>query len=309
MSLRIPAAFAIIYLVWGSTYYALRLVVESMPPLASAGLRFATAGLLLIALSRARGERLPTRRQWRSSAVVGLLLFLGGSGSVAWGQAAGVPSGTAALLVATVPLWMTLISHGFGDRAPRRAWIGLGVGLLGLAWLMRPESRLPSAAFVMLLGASAWALGSVLSRRLPGPGGTGMAAGAQMLIGGAALLVSGVATGELSAGLPTPPLSAVLAWIYLVLLGSVVGFATYSWLLRRVATEKVATYAYVNPIVAIAIGTVAGEPLLRDTVIAMLVVLGAVAWTITSRKPAPVRCRAIDPCTDLAARPPEPKPC
>ncbi|MFO0633039.1 MAG: EamA family transporter [Nannocystaceae bacterium] len=279
-----PLAFATLYLVWGSTYLALRQLVAAAPAGISAGLRFATAGAILYVLARRRGAPRPSASQWRTAAVIGACMFTIGSGSVAYGQAAGVPSGTAALLIATVPLWMTVLGRLRGEGTPLSAWIGLLLGFGGVAWLVRPGAGLPAASLWLVLGAAAWAHGSLAYRRQRAPMGALMAAGTQMLAGGALLTIVGACAGELS----TPSQldgSAVVAWVYLVAVGSVVGFATYTWLLGRVAPAKVATYAYVNPVVALALGAAAGEPLTIDALAAMVLVLVAVAWTIRARDP------------------------
>lgn len=295
MSLRLRTllAFLVIYLVWGSTYFGVRVVVADVPPMLAFGARFGAAGLVLAAVGRVRGEALPTRRELRSSLVIGVLLFVCGSGSIAWAQAGGLPSGTAALLVATVPLWMTLIGHAYGERTPMMAWAGLVLGFGGTALLVRPDAGAPWLAVIVVLGAAGWALGSLLARRMPLPRGGSMAAGSQMIAGGLALAGLGVARGELAmpAELTTP---AVLAWLYLVVFGSVLGFRAYAWLLQHVAPAKVGTYAYVNPVLAVAIGGLTGEPISLETGWAMALVLTGVACTVATRTATPVRAVTPD---------------
>lgn len=288
-----PLAFATLYLVWGSTYLALRHLVAAAPAGLSAGLRFATAGAILYVIARRRGAPRPSASQWRTAAVIGAFLFTIGSGSVAYGQAAGVPSGTAAMLIATVPLWMTVLGRLRGQSTPLSAWIGLLLGFGGVAWLVRPGAGLPAASLWLVFGAAAWAHGSLSLRRGREPMGALMAAGTQMLAGGTLLAIVGACAGELAvpSQLDAP---AVLAWVYLVAVGSVVGFATYTWLLGRVAPAKVATYAYVNPVVALVLGAAAGEPITLDAVAAMALVLVAVAWTIRARDPV-AAARAVPP--------------
>lgn len=285
--LRTLVAFLVVYLVWGSTYLAVRLVVADVPPLVSLGARFVVAGLVLAGVGRLRGEELPTRRQWRSAAVIGVLLFVCGSGSIAWAQSNGLPSGTAALLVATVPLWMTLLGRGFGERTPTMAWGGLVLGFAGTALLVRPGSGgAPWLAGVVVLGSIGWALGSLLARRMALPRGGSMAAGAQMLTGGVVLIGVGILRGELAmpATLTAP---AFLAWAYLVLFGSVLAFRAYAWLLQHVAPAKVGTYAYVNPVIAVALGGLAGESISAATGWAMALVLTGVACTVAARAATP----------------------
>ncbi|MBL8947351.1 MAG: EamA family transporter [Myxococcales bacterium] len=289
MSLRLRTllAFLVVYLVWGSTYFAVRLVVADVPPLVSLGARFVVAGLVLAAFGHLRGEATPTGRQWRSAAIIGVLLFVCGSGSIAWAQSNGLPSGTAALLVATVPLWMTLLGRGFGERTPTMAWGGLVLGFAGTALLVRPGSGgAPWLAAVVVLGAIGWALGSLLARRMALPRGGSMAAGAQMLTGGVVLIVVGVVRGELAmpATITAP---AFLAWAYLVVFGSVLAFRAYAWLLQHVAPAKVGTYAYVNPVIAVALGGLAGESISAATGWAMALVLTGVACTVAARAATP----------------------
>jgi drug/metabolite transporter (DMT)-like permease len=300
MSLRLRTilAFAVVYLVWGSTYVAVRVVVADVPPLVSLGARFVVAGLVLTGVGRLRGEEPPTRQQWRSAALIGVLLFVCGSGSIAWAQSNGLPSGTAALLVATVPLWMTLLGRGFGERTPRMAWGGLVLGFTGTALLVRPGSGgAPWLAAVVVLGSIGWALGSLLARRMALPRGGSVAAGSQMLVGGVALIGVGVLRGELA--MPaTITASAFLAWAYLVVLGSVLAFRAYAWLLQHVAPAKVGTYAYVNPVIAVALGALAGESISGATGWAMALVLTGVACTVAARAATPRI--AVDPSSTSA---------
>lgn len=295
--LRILLAFLVVYLVWGSTYFGVRVVVADVPPLVAFGARFVVAGLVLAAFGRLRGEAPPTRREWRSALVLGVLLFVCGTGSVAWAQSGGLPSGTAALLVATVPLWMTLIGRVLGERTPTMAWAGLVLGFGGTALLVRPGAGAPWLAVVVVLGSAGWALGSLLARRMSLPRGGSMAAGSQMVAGGLALAGLGVARGELAMpGEITTP--AALAWLYLVVLGSVVAFRAYAWLLQRVAPSKVGTYAYVNPVVAVTIGGLSGEPVSLETGWAMALVLTGVACTVATRTATPGRSEARAPTRD-----------
>ncbi len=297
MSLRFRTvlAFLVVYLVWGSTYFGVRLVVADLPPLVTFGARFAVAGLVLVGIGRLRGEALPTRPQWRSALVLGVLLFVCGSGSIAWAQSRGLPSGTAALLVATVPLWMTLAGRAYGERTPLMAWGGLVLGFGGTALLVRPGAGSWWLAAIVVLGSAGWALGSVLARRLPLPRGGSVSAGSQMFAGGLALAGLGVLRGELA--MPAQlTASAGLAWLYLVVIGSVVAFRAYAWLLQHVAPAKVGTYAYVNPVIAVAIGGLSGEAISLETVWAMALVLTGVACTVATRTATPPRAAsAVSP--------------
>jgi drug/metabolite transporter (DMT)-like permease len=286
--LRLVLAFALVYVVWGSTYIAIRFVVESAPPLVSMGSRFLTAGALLYAWARLRGAAKPTARQWRGAAMVGALLFLAGNGGVAWAESRGLPSGTAAMLVATMPLWLTTFARIAGDRPPRAAWIGLAIGFLGTALLVRPQGGASLPALVIVIGAAGWALGSLFSRRIDAPTDGRTSAAMQMLTGGTWLALAGVLGGERLPAWADISAASWIAWIHLVLFGSIAAFSAYGWLLRNVSPAKVGTYAYVNPVVAMVLGAFVGETIDGDTFIAMALVVFGVAVTITSRS-APAR--------------------
>ncbi len=281
--LRLVLAFSLVYVVWGSTYIAIQFVVHSAPPLVAMGSRFLTAGALLYAWARMRGAATPTAAQWRGAAFVGALLFLAGNGGVAWAEAQGLPSGMAAMLVATMPLWLTSFARLFGDRPPRAAWLGLAIGFAGTALLVRPSGGASMPALVIVIGAAGWALGSLLSRKVDAPTDGRTSAAMQMLAGGTWLVIAGLTSGE---RVPPPAeiaASAWLAWAYLVLFGSIAAFSAYGWLLRNVAPAKVGTYAYVNPVVAIVLGALVGETIDPATLFAMVLVVGGVAVTITAR--------------------------
>ena len=283
--LRVLVAFAVVYVVWGSTYLGMKLVVDTVPPMLAMGTRFVLAGGLLVLLGRVRGEALPTAKQWRSSFVVGALLFVAGNGSIAWAESHGLATGTAALLVATMPLWMTLFARMRGERTPPAALVGLAIGFIGTALLVRPDGSAPLPAIAVTLGAAGWALGSLLARELALPKGGAMAAGAQMFAGGVLMTVVGLVRGE---SIPLQiTTTAALGWLYLVIFGSVLGFSAYSYLLRNVAPAKLGTYAYVNPVVAMLLGVFVGEAIDATMICAMALVLGGVAVTVATRR-APV---------------------
>lgn len=288
---RLVLAFGAVYLIWGSTYLAIRFAIEGIPPFLMAGVRFLVAGAILYGWFRGRGEAAPGPRQWRAAAIAGGLLLLGGNGLLSWAEQH-VPSGIAALLVATVPLWMVwLAGRGVhGVRTGARELGGLVSGLLGVGLLLVPSPEALAnvgtdprgfllGASAVLVGSFLWAAGSVYSRRAPLPPRPLYATGVTMLAGGALLLAVGVARGELGALDPaavTP--RSVLALLYLVVLGSLVAFSAYTWLLRVAAPALVGTYAYVNPVVAVLLGwALAGEPLDARTAIGASIVLASVA--------------------------------
>jgi len=287
---RLLLAFAAVYLVWGSTYLAIRIAIATIPPLLMAGTRFLLAGVLLYGLSRLRGAPRPTRRNWRGAAIVGALLLLGGNGGVVLGERT-VPSGVAALLVATVPVWMVLLDW-LWRGAPRpggRMFVGLLLGLAGIGLLVDPGALGgaaidPTGAAILLVGSLSWAVGSVYSRSAELPRHAMLSTGMEMLCGGGALVLAGAVRGELpSLHLSTISSASLLGLLYLVGFGSLVGFTAYSWLLEHAPAPRVSTYAYVNPIVAVALGwALLGEALTPRMLAAAAVIVAAVVLITTA---------------------------
>ncbi|HVE77944.1 MAG TPA: EamA family transporter [Gemmatimonadaceae bacterium] len=293
---QLIAAFAAVYLIWGSTYLAIRFVVESMPPFLMASARFLVAGAGMAAWALARGAPWPTTRMWRDAAIIGTLLLLGGNGGVVWAEQF-VASGIAALLVACVPLWVVVVDWVRpGGRRPTLGVVaGVLVGLVGLVLLVGPETFAGrgthlGAALVLIFASLSWATGSVFSRGASRPSSPVLGTGMQMLAGGAALGVLALATGEPARFEPAAVTArAFWAWMYLLTFGSVVGFTAYVWLLRVVPAARAATYAYVNPVVAVFLGwALASEPITGRTLVAAAIIIGAVALITTadSAKPA-----------------------
>ncbi|HEX8319578.1 drug/metabolite exporter YedA [Longimicrobium sp.] len=291
---RVIAAFAAVYLLWGSTYLAIRFAIETLPPLLMAGVRFLLAGAVLYAFMRLRGEPAPTRRHWKSAALIGALLLVGGNGGVTLAERT-VPSGVAALLVAMVPLWMVLLEwlRPGGTRPTGRVAVGLAVGFAGMVILVGP-SQLAGAgavdfggAALVLCGSLAWSIGSIYARRATLPANAFVATGMEMLCGGVLLLVAGAARGEL-AGLDPAAFTgrSLAALAYLVVFGSLVGFTAYIWLLGVSTPARVSTYAYVNPVVAVFLGwAMAGEAVTARVLIAAAVIVAAVAVITTGPRP------------------------
>jgi drug/metabolite transporter (DMT)-like permease len=284
---KLGAAFACIYVIWGSTYLAIRFAIETLPPFSMGGLRFLVAGGALYAWARtAGGAQRPTRAEWRATAIVGLLLLLGGNGLVVWSELR-IPSGVAALLVAIVPCWMVLVDwlRPNGVRPTRQVIMGLALGLIGIVLLIGPDA-LVGGARVDVLGAGAvvlasfsWAAGSIYSRHAAMPSSPFLATAMEMLVGGAAAVALGAALGE-PAHVHLAAISArsVAGWLYLVVFGSIVAFTAYVWLLRESTPARVSTYAYVNPMVAVALGAaLAGEALTPRMIVAAAVIVGGVA--------------------------------
>lgn len=257
MRVRVWVALATIYVVWGSTFLAIAVAVRDLPPFLAMAIRHLTAGALLFVWvwARRRGAIPLGRRQWGAAFLFGGALFLVSHGGLAWAQQE-VPSGIAALLVGTIPLWFALLARiAFGERLRGRAVIGLALGFAGLALLVDPsghEGAKPLGALVILVGAFSWAAGSLWSRRLPLPDDTLLAAAMAMLAGGALLAVASGVGGELDDADYTP--EALGATAYLIVVGSLVGFSAYTWLLKNAPASTVSTYAYVNPVIALILG-------------------------------------------------------
>lgn len=289
---KVAAAFATVYIIWGSTYLAILYAIETLPPFLMAAARFLLAGGLLFAWARFRGIPTPTRAQWIACAVAGGLMLMLGNGGVVWAETR-VPSGVAALLVAIVPCWMVLLDWLRGGEKPTgRVVAGLALGMLGLALLVGPDALMgggridPLGALVLVFGGLAWAAGSLYSRgrAFPAPR---MSTAAQMLAGGVGLLALGTVTGEWGQVNPAAVSTrSVLATLYLVVFGSLIAYSAYVWLLRVSTPAKVSTYAYVNPIVAVMLGWLfAGEALTLRMGAAALVIVAGVALITLRRQP------------------------
>jgi drug/metabolite transporter (DMT)-like permease len=284
-------ALAIVYTVWGSTYLAIRVAVETLPPFLMASVRFLVAGGILYTFSIRRGEREADRpgfRHWRAAAIVGTLLFLGGNGGVVWAEQR-VASGVAALIVASVPLWMALIAFvALRERLPGVAVAGLIVGFAGTVLLIRPggSSHVDLTGALVLVGASAsWAIGTLYAGRAPLPRRGGVSAGMQLLCGGVVLGFVGIASGELGRIHPASfSRSSLLALAYLIVFGAIIGFSAYSWLVQNAPPAIVSTYAYVNPAIAVLLGwAFLNEQVASTTLIAGAVIVVAVAMIVGSR--------------------------
>jgi drug/metabolite transporter (DMT)-like permease len=293
--LRIVLAFAAIYLIWGSTYLAIRFAIESIPPLLMAGVRHFTAGAVLYAVCMAQRIPAPKPIHWGSGFLLGGLMLLGGNGGVTWSEQY-VSSGLAALVIATVPMWIAVLEWRLRGVRPRVTTIaGIAIGLAGVALLIGPGRLLggarpnPIGVIALLFAALSWSIGSLWSRRAPLPPRPLMVVAMQMLGGGALLILAGLASGE--GGRVNPAalsIRSVLSLAYLVLFGSIVGYTAYIWLLRVVAPERAATYAFVNPVVAVILGWLfAGEGLTPRMLAGTIVIVAAVALvTLRRRVPA-----------------------
>jgi drug/metabolite transporter (DMT)-like permease len=287
----VAAALLVVYVVWGSTYLAIRVVVEQAPPLSGMGTRFVAAGLVLAALLRLRGRSLRVSpRELAGATALGLLLPLGGNGLVAVGQDLGAPSGIAALLVAAVPLWVIVLQRAGGERPRRLTLVGVLLGFLGLAWLVLAGRGAPDGSFSLLaagLIAAAtvfWSFGSFIQPRITLPRDVFVTTVYEMLTGGIAMLAVGVLLGERLTPADYGP-RVLAAWAYLVLFGSVLAFTAYVWLLANAPVSLVSTYAYVNPVVAVVLGwLVVAEPITGAVLVGGGVVVASVALVIRSER-------------------------
>ena len=292
---KVAGALGIVYVVWGSTYLGIAIMVQTLPPLVAAGVRYSVAGLILLAAlvawHRFRGQRMerPSLLHWRSAVVIGALLLVGGNGGVVLGEVL-IPSGIAALVIATTPIWMALFEALVVRRRPSRLSIaGLVAGTIGVAILVAPlegTEPIDPVGIALVAGAAiSWSIGSVYARRAPLPKSAFQEAGLEMLAGGAIMLGVGILRGELAAVDPGAFSSAsVLAVLYLIIFGSLIAFTAYIWLLNHISIGVVSTSAYVNPIVAVALGVVIlDEALTPRTVLAAVIIIGAVIALVSGR--------------------------
>lgn len=290
--LALLAAFAALYLIWGSTYLAIRFAIETIPPLLMAGTRFLLAGLIIHAIARWQGAPRASLRDWRTSLIVGACLLVGGNGGVTLAEQY-VSSGLASVMVATVPIYIALLAWAMGT-APRPApivWLGLAGGFIGVGILVAPalhfspnDTSHPAIGMVILLCSSfLWSVGSIYSTKAKIVSNPFLAAGQQMVCGGALLTLGGLFTGELHRVDPGHmSYLSVGSFAYLVTIGAVVGYSAYAYLLRHCDPSKVATYAYINPIVAVLLGALfAGETLTARAIVAAGLIVGSVALVIT----------------------------
>jgi drug/metabolite transporter (DMT)-like permease len=297
LSGRVWLGLAVVYLVWGSTYLGIDLAVRTMPPFLMAAIRFLIAGGLLYAWAVRRGDthEWPTARHWLSAFLIAAPMLAIGNAAVGWAEQT-IDTGTASLIVASVPLWMALLDRVlYGQRLARAAVVGLMVGFVGVGLLVAPGGGgVSTAAVVLVFSSAAWAIGSLYSRRAPQPSRPPLAAGMEMLAGGMILVVVSAAAGEISSVHPgRVSLESWLGLAYLIVAGSLVAFTTYMWLLRNAPTALVGTYAYVNPFVAVLLGTlILREPLGWRTLVGGGIVIAAVAMIV--RAPRPIQPRPVE---------------
>ncbi|HEX2051449.1 MAG TPA: EamA family transporter [Actinomycetota bacterium] len=286
-----------VYVVWGSTYLAIRVMVETLPPLLATGLRFVVAGLVLLlvlTVRRGRAAISVTRRELTGAAVVGCALLLGGNGLVVLAER-DIPSSVAALVVAAVPMWVILLRSATGDKVGAPTLASVAVGFVGVALLVlpagdRPEGMRPLGLAMVVVASLSWACGSFVATRMSMPKDALVSTGYQMLLGGGALFAAGLVTGEAGhvdvESFSTASLGALL---YLVVMGSLVGFTAYAWLLQNAPISKVSTYAYVNPVIAIVLGWwILSERLTPVMFVGAALIVASTAFVVRreSRRPA-----------------------
>ena len=295
MKSKIWFALITLYIVWGSTYLGIKVAIETIPPFFQGALRFLISGLIILIWQKSSGQAMPTRKQWISTFIIGTLLLLGGNGLVSWAEQF-IPSGIAALIIATVPLWLVIMEaiRPGGIKPTWQAIVGLVIGFVGIFILAGPaeisgsKTNLDTFGVVALLFATLlWALGSIYSKSADLPKASMVTTGAEMLMGSIGLMVVSLLTGELHgwdpSGISARSIGGV---IYLILIGSIAGFGSYIWLLQNAPISLVATYAYVNPIVAVILGYLfANEPLEPRTWIAAAIIIGAVIFINSKGKP------------------------
>jgi drug/metabolite transporter (DMT)-like permease len=313
-SARTLLAFLAVYLIWGSTYLAIRYAIETLPGLLMAGARYLVAGGVVFAWGLRRTEERPSPRSWREALLLGGLFFLGGNGAVVWAERR-VPSGVAALLIATMPLWVVLLDwcRPRGSRPHPIVALGVALGFTGLLLLVPPgahgDDRLvdPLGALVLVLGALSWATGSLYALHAELPESLLLASGMEMIAGGILLVFAGGVAGEIGEIRPSVMSArSILAFAYLVVFGSIVAFNAFKYLLVVSTPSRVSTYAYVNPVVAVVLGwSLAGEALTPRTVLGAAVIVSAVVMVTAGKTPAgPGEEETAAPVAELAEEPP-----
>ncbi len=303
MKTKIWIALIALYIVWGSTYLAIRFAVETIPPFLQAGLRFFISGVILVLWRRAAGDEMPTRIQWRSVTIIGTLLLLGGNGLVSFAEQR-IASGVAALIVGTVPLWLVLIEalRPGGVKPTWQAIVGLIVGFGGIYLLVGPSESTGKLQFdaigtiAVVLASFLWSVGSIYSRSADVPKSALMTTGAEMLAGSVPIFLVSLVLGEWQTfNIAQVSTESWLGLIYLITFGSMIGFVAYIWLLQNAPISLVATYAYVNPLVAVLLGAwLASEPLTPRILAAAGIIIGSVVFINWARQ-AKVKTEPLQP--------------
>ena len=293
MKSKVWLALLALYIVWGSTYLGIKFAIETIPPFFHAGVRFLASGLILVIWQRSAGNSMPTRKQWISTGIIGTLLLLGGNGLVAWAEQT-IPSGIAALIIASVPMFL-VIGEAIRPNGVKPNWqgvVGLLIGFVGIFILVGPSEISGSAMKLNPLGVVAllsaclfWATGSIYSKTADLPKSSLMNTGAQMLIGSISLFIVSGLSGELNGwNIADVSSRSIYGLLYLTFVGSLVGFASYGWLLQNAPISLVSTYAYVNPIVAVLLGVWLADEVLEPRIwLATAIIIGSVIFINSTR--------------------------
>jgi drug/metabolite transporter (DMT)-like permease len=295
-------AFATIYIIWGSSYLSISFAVQTLPPFVMSAARFLLAGILMLAWTLGRGAARPTAKQWRGAFIAGGLLFVLNNGMIVLAEHNGLPSGIAALLIATTPMWMVLLNwlRPGGERPGGNVFAGLALGMVGIVLLVNPGSADGVdivGALMIIVAALCWSIGSLYARGGTLPANTALSTGMQLFAGGLMQVVLAVATGELAQFDPSQVSALSLgAMVYLAIVSSIIAFTAFSWLMRVTSPARVSTYAYVNPVVAVFLGwALNGETIQPMTILAAAVILFAVALITRGRaKPQPKPIPSMD---------------
>ncbi len=293
MKSKVWLALLALYIVWGSTYLGIKFAIETIPPFFHAGIRFLISGLILVTWQRSAGHAMPTRKQWISTAIIGTLLLLGGNGLVAWAEQF-IPSGIAALIIGSIPMFL-VIGEAIRPNGVKPTWqgiVGLVIGFVGIFILVGPSEISGSATKLNPFGVAAllsaalfWTIGSIYSKTADLPKSSLMNTGAQMLMGSMGLFIVSLITGELN-GWDVTAVSArsLYGLSYLILVGSLIGFVSYGWLLQNAPISLVSTYAYVNPIVAVLLGNWFANEVLEPRIwLAAGIIIGSVIFINSTR--------------------------
>ena len=293
MKSKVWLALLALYIVWGSTYLGIKFAIETIPPFFHAGVRFLASGLILVIWQRSAGNSMPTRKQWISTGIIGTLLLLGGNGLVAWAEQT-IPSGIAALIIASVPMFL-VIGEAIRPNGVKPNWqgiVGLLIGFVGIFILVGPSeisggtTKLNPLGVVALLSACLfWAIGSIYSKTADLPKSSLMNTGAQMLVGSISLFIVSRLSGELNGwNIAEVSSRSIYGLLYLTFVGSLVGFASYGWLLQNAPISLVSTYAYVNPIVAVLLGVWLADEVLEPRIwLATAIIIGSVIFINSTR--------------------------
>jgi len=281
----IVLAFALVYLIWGSSYIGIRFAVQSIPPFFMAGSRFLVAGVILFAWGRLRGAPMPTRSNWRAAAIATTPMFLINNSLLVWSQSQGLPSGLAAVVIASTPMWVVLITW-FSPGGKRPSWMvigGITLSTMGIIALANPEQALaahfnPLLVLAPLIAAIAWAVGSLYGRTADLPKDAPLSTGIQLMVGGVMVLILSAITGDMGQFDPSQVKpESWFAWVHLTLMASIVAFTSFTWLMRNITPARVMTYAYVNPVIAVFLGWIlASETFDGATLLAAAVIIGGV---------------------------------